>query len=88
VLTDRHTQQDLFDIAIEGLAYIWLKMPVLLKEMLEGDSLFQTLVQTMLKDKKTKGLYLQTNTKAQILRTLTRYLQMQESTPDQTKLIM
>jgi hypothetical protein len=40
-------------------------MPEMLQDMLDSEIIFLTLVQTMLKDKKTKnGLHLQTSTKA------------------------
>lgn len=88
---DKKTCQEVFDIAIEGIAQIWLKIPDMLQEQLDSETFFPTLIQTMLKDKKTKSsLYLQNNTKAQILRTLVKYLQLQENpqNTNQTKLVL
>lgn len=91
IILNPSSKQDLFDIAIEGLAQIWLKLPELLQDMLDSESVFETIIQTMLRDSKKKnGLYLQTSTKAQILKTLARYVQMQESPSSltSTKLVL
>jgi len=66
-------------------------MPDMLQEILDSGTFFETLIATVLKDKKTKAsLHLQNNTKAQILRTLSRYIQLQEghSSSNQARLVI
>jgi hypothetical protein len=52
-------------------------MPELLQDLLQSGTFFETLIGAVLRDKKTKSdLLLTSSTKAQILRTLARYLQL------------
>lgn len=75
VATNKNVKQEVFDVALEGLAQIWLKMPEMLQDLLETGTFFETLIAAVLRDKKTQSeLFLHCSTKAQILRTLVRYL--------------
>ena len=53
VSTNKNVKQEVFDVALEGLAQIWLKMPEMLQELLETGTFFETLIAAVLRDKKT-----------------------------------
>ena len=98
LLTQHDLDSDLFDVALEGLSYVWLKYPHLISEKLKelefkanknDEPLLKVLLNSMLAETNDEEFAVELNhislkagTKAQILRTFTRFLTLHEQNDD------